>query len=82
MALLAEINRDSKRRPEPFAPADFLPSWAREPKGSADGEAKPEKAGGMDPEYIRGVMERLQKHQELVEKQRGRLGNGGGGDGR
>ena len=68
MSLLANVNRDSKRQPEPWTPADFLPSWAREQKSDgADGDAK----GGMDdPEHVRGVMQRLMARQKLVEEQR------------
>lgn len=33
--LLAEINRDSKKRPVPFSPADFFPSLGA---GSDDGD--------------------------------------------
>lgn len=29
MTLLANVYRDAKKRPQPFAPNDFLPAWAR-----------------------------------------------------
>lgn len=36
MALLANLNRDPKKRARPYGPADFMPSWSRpEPQSAA-----------------------------------------------
>lgn len=48
---------------------DFLPFWAREQKG----DGKDEEKGGMSPEHVQGVMQRLMARQKLVAEQRGEL---------
>jgi hypothetical protein len=59
---LANVHRDSKRRPEPFTAAEFMPKYGPEPEPE-------EEADGMAPETVLDVMERLLKHQEMVVKQ-------------
>lgn len=35
-ALLASVNRDPKRRPQPYSLNDFLPEWLRYESGQGD----------------------------------------------
>jgi hypothetical protein len=56
---LANIHRDSKRRPEPFSPADFMPKYGQ-PESIEDDQ------DGMAPEKVMAVMERLREHQDKV----------------
>lgn len=58
-SLTANIHRDSKTRPEPFEPADFMARW---------GEQKREDGDGMSPEHVGRVMESLMRHQDAVER--------------
>ena len=61
---IANVNRDSKVRPEPFTASDFIPKYG-------DAETEPEaEDDGMAPERIMGVMERLVAHQAKVERQK------------
>lgn len=43
-AMLANIHRDRKRRPEPFTAQDFLPKWDREPTAAGRAKDKAEAA--------------------------------------
>lgn len=67
-ALTANINRDSKRRPEPFQPKDFMIDWAERLKDPEEA-AEPEM---QTPEDALAVMERLMAHQNLVGAQQAR----------
>lgn len=64
-SMIANVNRDSKRRPEPFTAADFMPKYGPEPEAEAE-----DADDGMAPEKVMVVMERLRIHQDMVEKQR------------
>lgn len=57
-SLMANINRDAKRRAEPFEPRDFMVDWL----GRL--EEKPEQEG-MSPEEILSAFDRLIRAQEL-----------------
>ena len=48
-ALMANINRDSAKRPDPFTAADFLPQWIRPPEPLPSEE--------LDPDRLVSVME-------------------------
>jgi hypothetical protein len=41
VSTLANVNRDSKRRPEPYTPTDFI-YWRPQPQASNDGELLPD----------------------------------------
>jgi hypothetical protein len=53
---IANCHRDSTKRPEPFAPADFMPKFG-EPEQEDDGG---EDDGGLE------AMRRLMRHQEQI----------------
>lgn len=72
-SLLAEINRDSKRRPEPFSPADFMVRWSDRLE-QAEQEEEPEEGTGMSPEQIIAAFDRIIEQQN---RRAGRLKNGG-----
>lgn len=46
-ALQANIHRDTKRRPEAYAPADFMPDW--------DGELRPKKEPGQIWQSLKAI---------------------------
>jgi hypothetical protein len=53
-SLTANINRDSKRKPDPFVAQDFMIQWEKH-LVEAEEEAPP----GMTPEEIIGAFDRL-----------------------
>lgn len=63
-SLTANINRDPKRRPEPFSPRDFMVDW----QARIEGAQEPDE--GMSPEQILSAFDRLivqQEHQNHVQ---------------
>lgn len=63
-SVIANCNRDSKRKPEPFAPSDFMPKFGRREDPEDD---------GLAPDKVMGAMERLMAYQEryLEQQERG-----------
>ena len=64
---IANVNRDSKVRSEPFKAEDFMPKYGADPSAETEPESDDD---GMAPERIMGVMERLVAHQAKVERQK------------
>ncbi len=65
---IANVNRDSKRRPDPFTAAEFMPKYG----GAVPEPEAEDEEDGMAPEKVAAVMERMMQAQERREVGRGR----------
>jgi hypothetical protein len=65
-SLTANMHRDSKKRPEPFTPKDFMVPWYEEPKEKVN-----EKSDWGAAAFI--SFERIIKQQEADKKMRGQV---------
>jgi hypothetical protein len=60
-SMTANINRDPKKRPEPFTAKDFMRQWWEAPDQEPDDN-------GMSPEHVMSVMDRLMRDQDRRQK--------------
>ena len=65
MALLANCNRDSKRKPSPYKPDDFMPDF--------DGKRKPQPRRAMTNEEMLAAAQRINRMMggKVVRKKEG-----------
>ena len=64
-SLTANINRDSKRRPEPFTAQDFIAPWDRRLEEARNAEARNEEPDEvMTPDQILSGFEKMIERQE------------------